>query len=653
MARIIDAFSQFFDGNGDPLASGYLNFFQNNTAIEEQTYNDPEQTELNPTNVPLDGEGRLVLNTYANVLCTVSLHNTNGAQVSSYDDVTPRGGLTSGFAFALWDSSINYEPNVSIVTGSDDNYYKSKTSNTSIDPVVDIASGGENWERVSFNEFWSSFKTYSVGAKVSSLVTLEDYISLSIINLDNDPTSDDGTNWVLDRPALNWAIGKTYEIDEESYSLVDNRRYKSVISQTGNEPSVDDGTNWLPTDGVVTTPVNLLPADSATDVIKTPLLTTEDYEITGSSNEQEWIQHQLSTDSFATVSYDSGITRDFTGHTVETSLLSATTYSYRAKTKGVRTDITDFSTVTTFSTVPDLSEVFAINRDTGTGVARFAVTNVDLFTQSGSIWIYNRDITSFVKKIDTSRGTEEFDLANNTPEATNTQGVTSFAVNGFNIGTDTSYNGSGNIISSFTYQNSTGFHGTTNYVGNGVIRSLAHNVGTDIAALIIKNKNRAASSFTYFYLWHKDAGDVSIAMKNSATSGSVFGTVDSSSFGLSADSKINLSGDNYICELFADNATQGTTGGTYVGTGSAGLKVTTGFPVGVFYSNGISSIIGTLIADIKSGTTSHIECNDSGNTEVAGSVASFDSDGVTLDSNDFNIAGITYYWWAQADPDQF
>ena len=75
------------DGNGEPLAGGYLSFFQNKTAIAEPTYNDPDQTVLNPVNVPLDGDGRMSLNAYASVLCTVKLFNSVGSQVDSEDDV--------------------------------------------------------------------------------------------------------------------------------------------------------------------------------------------------------------------------------------------------------------------------------------------------------------------------------------------------------------------------------------------------------------------------------------------------------------------------------------------------------------------------------------------------------------------------------------
>jgi len=60
-----------------------------------------------------------------------------------------------------------------------------------------------------------------------------------------------------------------------------------------------------------------------------------------------------------------------------------------------------------------------------------------------------------------------------------------------------------------------------------------------------------------------------------------------------------------------------------------------------------------LIADIKSGTSSHIQCSATGSAEAPGSVSSFELDGMILDSNDFNVLGVTYYWFMVADPLQF
>lgn len=655
MARIIDAFTQFFDDNGAVLANGYLQFFQNETAITEPTYNDPEQLVDNPVNLPLDGAGRMSLNAYVSVLCTIKLFNSVNSQVDSEDNVEPRGGLTAGAAFAFWNNTDNYPAIISFTTGSDGEIYQAKTNNTGIDPVVDFAAGGVNWKRKEFYEFWTADETYPKNEIKLSTVDGLEYISTKGSNIGVEPSGDTtGANWVIYVKATDWAIGREYTVGKQAISKVDYRRYRSQITQTGNEPSADNGTNWIVIDGIVTTPVNALPADAATDVSKTPLLTTDAYAITGSINEQEWIQYQLSDDAFSTVLYDSGITRDLTGHTVTTALESATVYSYRAITKGVRTDITDFSTVTTFTTVPALSEIFAINSDTGSGALRTTVTGVDLLTNSGSIWIKNRDTTGFIKQLDTARNLNELDIAENTVESVNANGLQQYLANGFEVGTDASYNASGDTISSYTFQEAVGFYDTVEFLGNGITRDIAHTLGVEVGALIIKTKDGTPASFSKHQLYHKDLGTNAIYLDGSANQGSVFKVATSATFGVISNGGANTSGENYIVELFAHNPAQGIFCGTYTGTGSAGLKLTTGFPVGLLITIYFDVVTGgTMIADIKTGTSSHIHANTLGNIEVAGSVASFDSDGVTLDSNNLNKSAETYYYIAVADPDQF
>ena len=526
MARIIDAFSQFFDGNGQPLANGYLQFFQNETAIPEPTYNDPGQTIINPANVPLDGEGYMSLNAYASVLMTVKLFNSVNAQQASEDNVLPRGGLSAGAAFAFWDSTTNYQSMISFVTGSDNEIYQSKTANVNVDPVVDFAGAGVNWVKKEFYEYWTADVSFAKNDKLISTVDGQEYTSVKGANIGVEPSGDTtGTNWVLSILATNWGTGREYTAGEQSISKVDYRRYRSQITQTGNEPSVDDGTNWLPIDGVVTTPVNTLPADAATGVDRFPLLTVDTYEINGSDNAQEWSQYQLSDDAFATVFYDSGVTRDLTGHTVTTQLNNATVYSYRALTKGVRTDITSFSPVTTFTTTPGLDEIFAINNSTGTGALRTTVTGIDLLTDSGSIWIKNRDTTGFIKRLDTSRALNELDLAEDTAQAANANGLQQYLADGFESGTDASYNGSGNTVSSYVFKNFVGFHDTVEYTGNGIARVISHNLGVQAGAVIVKNMSTldaGASSFWMQSYQHATGSSFGFNMNGTVNTGSVF-----------------------------------------------------------------------------------------------------------------------------------
>jgi len=659
MTRILDAFSQFFDGNGQPLSNGKLNFFQNKTAIPQETFNDPEQTILNPVDLPLDGEGKMTLNAYASVLCTVKLFNSADSQVDSFDDVSPRGGLSSGNSFDDWNPSVNYKTTNSVVTGSDDNYYKAKQNSTGIDPVVDFASGGENWERVFFNEFWSSFKTYSDKDRVIFSGDSNYYISVVSSNIGNDPSVDTGSNWVLDNPVLDWVIGRTYEIDEQSYSKVDLRRYASQLLQSGNEPSAD-ATNWLPIDGIVKKPVNDLPADLATGVSRTPTLTSEAYVISGSAAAHEYSRYQVFDDvGLTNLVYDSQITTDLESNLVPVKLEAATQFFWHTLHKGTRTDLSEFSDATSFTTTIDFTKVFDNITFTGTGATLSVSSSVDLNTNAGGVWIANLTTTGSMRTVNTIRGAGDariFDGSafNTVTEAT---GLTSFDTAGFTVGADANYNGSGNNIYSLAFKIEPGICDIVTYSGNGTNRTIAHNVTEDIGLLLVVQTSGAApgaSPATRFWL-KPQGGAISYAwcstIVDRLVSSGIWNSTQptSSVFSLGTDERVNGSGRNYEAYLFAHNPAAGLFAGTYTGTGSPGNKIVTGFPVGVFLllSNTVDRDV--IIYDSNLGTASRIVFT-SNCQSTAGGPLSFDSDGITLTGDiSGNASGESYAFFAWAD----
>jgi len=656
MARIIDAFSQFLDGNGQPLANGYLQFFQNKTAIPEPTYNDPDQTIVNPADVPLDGEGRMSLNAYASVLCTVKLFNSVDSQVDSEDDVTPRGGLASGAAFATWNSTINYQTSVSIVTGSDGNYYKAKQNTVGVDPVVDFAAGGANWERVYFNEFWSEFKTYSDKDVVTFIGDINNYISLKSSNLNNDPSVDGGVNWVLDNPVLNYSSGKTYFIGEQSFSTVDFRRYASQLSQAGNEPSVDSGNNWLPVDGKVNKPVNVLPADSSINVSRTPTLTADSFTVTGSDSEGEWANFQLSDDSFATIFHESGIVRDLTSYDVTVKLPASTLFSYRLERKGVRTDISEFSDVTTFTTTFPLAESYSDDLTTGTAAARTLVTQVDLSSQSGIVMITNKSTTDAMRVCTTSRGVGLATKAGvGDGETAEPTGLTSFNTDGYSVGALAAYNGSGDDIFSIILQQKSKFVDLVPYSGNETIRVLSHNLalipGTYISMAVTgpvpswHTRYNANLSSTLSF----NFGDGSSAQNTASFFSSTPATSTQLSIGQSTST--NRIGEDYIAIVIANSQSSGVVSGEYTGTAASGNKIITGFKPSTIFVFGID-ISGQFIFSLEMGTSTHIVFSATAESGV-GSVQSFDSDGFTLSASLANTSGFTYYYMAFAETTGF
>ena len=177
-------------------------------------------------------------------------------------------------------------------------------------------------------------------------------------------------------------------------------------------------------------------------------------------------------------------------------------------------------------------------------------------------------------------------------------------------------------------------------------------------ALIFKNISTNVPGNSEF--WFKQAemsGENALPMSGGVLTSSISTGSTSTTFNVQsgAGDKVNATGDTYLCELFADNPNMGVAGGTYTGTGSAGLEITPGFKPGLFITAPLSftaGVKGTHIADIKTGTSSHIYTSDTGvgHTEVAGSVASWDNDKIVLDSNAMNESGVTYYYMIIQDP---
>jgi hypothetical protein len=190
MARIIAAFTQFFDDNGDPLVDGWLKFNESGTNnTDKNTFADINETIPNANPLQLDGAGRCpnVFGTGAyNIISYQDNGGVPGTQIQQFDPVS---GDVTGVAFADWDAETIYSVG-DIVTGSDGNYYRSLSSNNqNQDPTI---SPGQ-WEEVTLNQIWNTNVIYSSGDTVYGSDG-ELYISKTDANTGNNPTSDQA-NW--------------------------------------------------------------------------------------------------------------------------------------------------------------------------------------------------------------------------------------------------------------------------------------------------------------------------------------------------------------------------------------------------------------------------------------------------------------------------
>lgn len=192
MGRVIEAFAQFLDGEGEPLVKGWLKFLEsgsNNTL--KNTYADTIYNIVNANPIQLDAEGRCpnIFGTgdyrvisYTNDMDVLGVEQP-GEMIQMFDPVTAQGATTSGSgaaSFISWDSTVTYD--LDEIVSHSGNYYRSLiTSNLNNNPAVSPSS----WEQVDFVRWWNASVSYDSG----EMVFYDDaaWFSLQASNLNNQP----------------------------------------------------------------------------------------------------------------------------------------------------------------------------------------------------------------------------------------------------------------------------------------------------------------------------------------------------------------------------------------------------------------------------------------------------------------------------------
>ncbi len=217
MPRIIDGLTQYFDGNGKPLAGGKLYFFETgSTTTAKDTFTDISETGGNENTNPLilDAEGRVATDVFGSGAYNVRLFDSDDNLVEEAD---PMGAVGSG-QLADWNALTTYST-TSLVTGSDGNTYRSLTnSNISNDPTTDPV----NWEQVEFVSFWNTNKEYSEFDRVRDSNGYL-YTSLQDTNSGNTPLTatdywrrDDAASWDIKTEAYTAVNGDYIDADTDT-----------------------------------------------------------------------------------------------------------------------------------------------------------------------------------------------------------------------------------------------------------------------------------------------------------------------------------------------------------------------------------------------------------------------------------------------------
>ncbi len=187
MARIIEAFAQFFDDAGAPLVDGYIKFTESGTNnTDKDTYVGVNEEIANANPVLLDGAGRCP-NVFGSGSYRAVSYTSDMQQIQQFDPVGGSSASTGG-QFGSWDADTIYESGVYVI--DDEIVYRSLTANNQNN---DPSSAPAAWEVIQFGRGWNAAITYSAGDSVYGSNGLLFY-SLVGSNINNDPISDTA-NW--------------------------------------------------------------------------------------------------------------------------------------------------------------------------------------------------------------------------------------------------------------------------------------------------------------------------------------------------------------------------------------------------------------------------------------------------------------------------
>ena len=196
----------------------------------------------------------------------------------------------------------------------------------------------------------------------------------------------------------------------------------------------------------------------------------------------------------------------------------------------------------------------------GTGASATITTGINATTNAVMLWIKTRTTTTAARITDTIRGASNGLTVNGTnAQISAPNGVTSFTSNGYTVGTDSTYNASGQTFVDWSFAATPKFFDMVTYTGNATNRTIAHNLGSVPGCIIVRpyitgsggwvvyHKGIASPAANSLRLNTTAAPQNNITMwNNTAPTASVFS--------IGTATEVNTTGTGYIAYIFADNA---------------------------------------------------------------------------------------------------
>ena len=288
------------------------------------------------------------------------------------------------------------------------------------------------------------------------------------------------------------------------------------------------------------------------------------------------------------------------------------------------------------------------------------------------VWIKNRTNANSHNLIDSVRGATEVIYSNLVnDEDTRSNSLTSFDSDGFSLGNYVGVNGNynyvawcfkaggaavsntdGTVTSQVSANNDLGFS-IVKYTGNGSSseQTVGHGLGVKPEMVIIKDLDNDRDWYVYTDIIDGSM-DVLYLNKTDAKVNSSRTSPTSSVYKIAGTTTLNKSNQNFISYCFASKRGVSKVG-SFVGTGTSGKKIYTGFePAFIMTKRSSSAGASWAIIDNKRSTDSnkndYLSANTSNTEATSSSGITFNRDGFTFNGSSFNTSGATHIYYAVA-----
>lgn len=199
MSRFINPIPQFFLSNGDLISGGQLTFYASSTDVLLPIFADVNEEVAIQNPVTLGGRGE-VPSIFFSASARAVLTDAQGVQIFDVDPIGADGGTS---AFEPWQSNVVYAAN-SLVFGADNDPYISLIGNNQGNDPTQNVGDNDNWSQLNQIRVWNAREIYNLDILVIEDGTL--YKSATNSNINNRPSTDNGSNW----QAITAANGLTF-----------------------------------------------------------------------------------------------------------------------------------------------------------------------------------------------------------------------------------------------------------------------------------------------------------------------------------------------------------------------------------------------------------------------------------------------------------